>query len=509
MKEENKFDQKVRAKLSEREPDVPPELETLVRNRLRVAGLLPNMRLNWIFIMNSVLIFFVAGTIIYKSYHSETKMEVNQPANGEISNGIIFNSGDHSTITHHSDAIAMNTTESSRTGQLPSASFVSHQNKQEDIIHNGRQMRDNSHANQQHVNEIPSLSGEPFEREVKQTEKLSKTSGRTSHQDNRMQSNSTDPVYASAKSKYQSSPESISENRATTNSASSIGVPDKSRKTSPGTDASGDEPVSRTYDSERMVTDQNPPPMASTSGAIPATEIKNVSTEYQSAEPVDVSMAPEAADLNSETGIGLPGEFKQSLEAFGGFQWTAVQKNSGAGGWNSEENSNHSKFNGGIKWNLYRGKFSLATGINYSTHSNRISTAYDTTMMGQSFSFPAHVNTEFNTIDVPILVGYLTNINRIMIHIETGMSISFINGSESSLTIDSTGAEIKKFDQFGTESSFNNFILQVSVLYPVGDHFSIFVQPTMNYGRTTIYRDLDQMINMYSIRTGVRWFFQL
>jgi len=200
-----------------------------------------------------------------------------------------------------------------------------------------------------------------------------------------------------------------------------------------------------------------------------------------------------------------------SLEAFGGIQQTYMQNTGSAGGsQSSTQSGSNSEWVAGLKFTfLYKEHFTIGTGVNYSIHHSEISHDFNTYIYDTSgvisVSFPAHVKTDFNVTEIPVLIGYYFEMKKFAIHLESGVSISMISNANSILVLDDSSQSIDNFSGVSPVKSYSGFVGQLSVLYSISRRFQVFLQPSINIGLTQIFEGMpDRKINVVSGRTGLR-----
>lgn len=202
---------------------------------------------------------------------------------------------------------------------------------------------------------------------------------------------------------------------------------------------------------------------------------------------------------------------KYSIEAFGGIQQTYMQNMDGSGGsQSSTQSQSNSEWIAGVKFSMFFKKhFTVGVGINYSMHHSEIAQNYNSFMYDSSgvvpVSFPAHVKTDFNVTEIPILIGYYFEMKKFAIHLESGVSVSLISNANSVLKLDDSSQSIDNFSGVSPVKSYSSFVGQFSLLYSISRRFQVFLQPSINVGLSEIFEGMpDRKINVVSGRTGLR-----
>lgn len=202
---------------------------------------------------------------------------------------------------------------------------------------------------------------------------------------------------------------------------------------------------------------------------------------------------------------------RYSIEVFGGLQFTMKQ---GVAYTNSKgENLNSAKSSeviAGLKLNYFIGKFSVGTGINYSKHSSQIPTIYntfyhDTSSLNIPISIAGTVKTDYSILDIPVLIGYNFKMNRFAVHVESGISFSFISDAKSVFELEDANFTTDTLSLLTPEKSYTNYVGQVSFLYSVSRKLQVMIQPSFNYGLSGIFKEIpEEKINVFSLKAGLR-----
>ena len=239
----------------------------------------------------------------------------------------------------------------------------------------------------------------------------------------------------------------------------------------------------------------------------PAVENAKVDSAItDSSAKTNVVIAPVDSSMKDST---ISSRF--SIEAFAGIQFTMKQ---GLDYTNSKGESLNSAKNSeviiGLKLNYFINKFTLGAGVNYSKHTSQIPSVYNTFYMDTSsalfpISIAGTVSTDYSIIDVPILVGYNFKMNKFAVHVESGISFSFISDAKSVFALEDTNIVINNLSILTPEKSYMNYVGQVSFLYSVSRKLQFMIQPSFNYGLSGIFKELpEEKINVFSLKAGLR-----
>ncbi len=216
--------------------------------------------------------------------------------------------------------------------------------------------------------------------------------------------------------------------------------------------------------------------------------------------------------LNADSSkVATDAHFNFHVDIFGGIQQTYLQGSTNSSGTQGSSSSgNSSEWIAGFKFGVkYKKHFTLGAGLNFSMHHSEVSEKYESFLLDSSgvttTIFPAHVNTDFNVIDFPILLGYYFEANKFAFHVESGISFSQISKPYSVLVVDNSPVTIDNYLGVIPVKTYSNYVGQLSVLYSFGRHFQVFLQPSISIGLTEIFLDMpEKRINMVSGKAGLR-----
>lgn len=202
---------------------------------------------------------------------------------------------------------------------------------------------------------------------------------------------------------------------------------------------------------------------------------------------------------------------RYSLEVFAGPQFTMKQGASYTNSKGEELNSaRNSEVIIGLKLNYYISKFTIGAGLNYSKHSSEIPSFYNTFYLDTSavlipISFAGTITTDYSIVDIPVLIGYNFKGNKFAVHVESGISFSFISDAKSVFALDDTNIVINNFSMLRAEKSYMNYVGQVSFLYSLSKKLQVMIQPSFNYGLSGLFKEIpEEKINVFSLKAGLR-----
>ena len=158
---------------------------------------------------------------------------------------------------------------------------------------------------------------------------------------------------------------------------------------------------------------------------------------------------------------------------------------------------------------FYKKHFTFGAGINYSVHHSDILYNYTTYNYDSTgvipVSNPAHIITDFNVTEIPLLLGYYVELNKFAFHFESGVSFSMISNAQSTLMFETSLPAVDNFSGIKTVKSYSSYVGQFSALYSIGKNFQVFLQPSINVGLSEIFVGMpEKKINMISLKTGLR-----
>jgi hypothetical protein len=136
----------------------------------------------------------------------------------------------------------------------------------------------------------------------------------------------------------------------------------------------------------------------------------------------------------------------------------------------------------------------------------------DSTWMSQYYTVVSKqsvsASNQVSYLSIPFLIGYQFSSGKIDFEIKAGISVAILNKAKATL-ISPVDGTIKKYDSSNSpfRKSYLSFLASLAVHYNFSDRLSIFLQPAMKYGLSSIYKDsypVSKRINSNSVNFGIR-----